>query len=178
MNLEHCRWGPHLKEISNTFKEKVIFWKGELGGHIKPNWKDYRYSQHLDRYISIINKFQKLQYVYGKSTLAQRYFYRCAWYFAAMMQGAHMSFLRQLTNSLVLSGYHGPAVRKVFSQVDLHSSVQEDVRPLIGRYLHGCPVLYPSINPGPPLSKIRKGISHVEPFLKALTSLGVTINNK
>ena len=87
-----------------------------------------------------------------------------------MWQGAHMSMLRDLTDALVLSGYHGPAVQDVVSQVDWKNAVQMDIRPLIGRYLHGDPVLYPSTNPGPPLSKIRENLSGLVPFLKTLSS--------
>ncbi len=95
-----------------------------------------------------------------------------------MWQGAHMSIIRQLTNSLVLSGYHGRAVRRVVCQVDLNTAVQEDVRPIIGRYLHGSPVVYPTTNPGPPPSEIRKGISHIDAFVKMLSSCGVAIMDK
>ena len=91
-----------------------------------------------------------------------------------MWQGAHMSMLRDLTDALVLSGYHGPAVKDVVSQVDWKIAVQEELRPLVGRYLHGGPVHYPSTNPGPPLSKIREDISHIEPFLKTLLLTGIT----
>ena len=86
-----------------------------------------------------------------------------------------MSIIRQLTDALVLSGYHGPAVQKVWSQVDLNRAVQKDIRPIVGKYLHGGTVLYPSTNPGPPPSKIRKGMSHFQPFIKALRSVGISV---
>jgi len=89
-----------------------------------------------------------------------------------------MSIIRQLTNSLVLSGYHGPSMRKVLSRVHLHSAVQEDIRPLVGKYLKGGSVLYPASNPSPPPSSMRKGVSHSEPFLKILSEFGIPIHDK
>ena len=86
-----------------------------------------------------------------------------------------MSIIRQLTNTLVLSGYHGPEMQKVISQVDFHKAVQEDIRPLVGEYLYGSPISYPATNPGPPPSSIRKGVSHWEPFLKMLNQAGIPI---
>jgi len=59
-----------------------------------------------------------------------------------MWQGARMSMLRDLTDAMVLSGYHEPAVQDVVSQVDWKNAVQMDLRPLIGRYLHGSPGSY------------------------------------
>ena len=84
-----------------------------------------------------------------------------------------MSIIRQLTDALVLSGYHGPAVRGVVSEVDWKRTVHEDLRLSIGNYLHGGPIIYPATNPGPPPSRIRKGLSHLEPFLKILHSVGI-----
>ena len=84
-----------------------------------------------------------------------------------------MSIVRSPTNALVLSAYHGPAMRRVLSAVDFHNAVTDDIRPMVGRYLLGGEVAYPSENPSPPLSSIRKGISGWEPFLKALTHAGI-----
>ena len=107
--------------------------------------------------------------------MTQRRMLRNLWYRGAMWQGAHVSMVRQLTDALAVSIYHGPAMQKVISQVDFYRAVQQDVRPRIGEYLRGGPVLYPTDNPGPPLSIIRKDVSHVEPFLKVLTSTGVRV---
>jgi len=95
-----------------------------------------------------------------------------------MWQGAHMSMLRDLTGALVLSGYHGPAVQDVVSRVDWKNAVQKDIRPLIGHYLLGRSVQYPSSNPDPPLSKIRENLSDLELFLNILGSVGIPAQNK
>ena len=184
-NLEHCRWGPHLRRLSSTFGGKVIFWKGQNGLAImSPRWKAWTHPPDSPGYVSRIFKIfgghgeYRFNRMLERSTFTQRYFFKLLWYRGAMWQGAHMSIIRQLTNSLVLSGYHGPAVRRVVCQVDLNTAVQEDVRPIIGRYLHGSPVVYPTTNPGPPPSEIRKGISHIDAFVKMLSSCGVAIMDK
>jgi hypothetical protein len=178
-NLEHSRWGYHLVELSRTFENKVVFWKGQLGDtFMTPYWKNYiphtkSITTYLLRIVSRLSRY--CGNVLEKTNLLQRYFFRSLWYRGAMWQGAHMAFIRQLTNSLVLSGYHGPAVQKVISEVELKSAVQEDVRPLVGKYLYGRAVFYPDANPGPPSSKMRKGISHLGPFLKTLNSIHIPV---
>jgi len=183
-NLEHCRYGYHLRELSYKFGNKVIFWNGQWGdAFTTPHWKtlthgiNYVYKL-VPRIGMILGKWGRERsryYLLEKTGYAQRYFFNILWHRGAMWQGAHQSIMRQITNAVVLSAYHGPAIKVVFSEVDLFSAVREDIRPMIGEYLHGSPVLYPSENPGPPLSEIRKGISHAEPFIKVLSSMGITI---
>jgi hypothetical protein len=162
----------------------VIFWNGQWGDAFQtPHWKTITHGDNnIYRAFSRLGKIfgepagNKMRYLFlERSHYSQRYFFRCLWHRGAMWQGAHQSIMRQIANALVLSAYHGPEIRKVFFEVDLARTVQEDIRPIIGEHLHGKPVKYPSINPGPPLSTIRKGISHAEPFLKALSSLGIEI---
>jgi hypothetical protein len=183
-NLEHCRYGYHLRQLSDRFDNKVIFWNGQWGDAFQtPHWKTITHGNN-----NIYKTFSRIGKVLGESPgnwlryhilershYSQRYLFRCLWYRGAKWQGAHQSIIRQITDALVVSAYHGPEIRKVFSEVDLAAAAQEDIRPIIGEYLHGRPVKYPSSNPGPPLSAIRKGISHAEPFLKALSSLGIAI---
>jgi len=179
-NLEHCRWGPNLRELSKTFDGKIIFWKGQAGDQIMTSkWKVYTFKHRPYGKILEIFRLSKgrgkyrFQKLLEKVGITQRLLFGYLWYRTAMWQGAHMSMLRDLTDALVLSGYHGPAVQDVVSRVDWKNAVQMDIRPLIGRYLHGSPVLYPSTNPGPPLSKIRENLSHLEPFLQTLSSVGI-----
>jgi len=182
-NLQHCRWGSQLRDLSRTLRGKVIFWKGQLGSPIMtPYWKTFKHSPNvvsktIPRFYKIAKRYGQypLKCLLGKNRFAQRYFFKSLWYRGAMWQGAHVSIIRQLTDVLTVSGYHGPAMQKVLSQVDLHAAVQTDIRPLVGRYLRGSPVLYPSTNPTPPLNELRKGMSHVEPFLKALSSFGIPV---
>jgi len=183
-NLEHCRWGPHLKKLSQAFDGKIIFWKGQVADVMTtPFWKDYPYNS-LSPYRMIGQLMRlirgpgrrMLQHWLGKTKITQWLLFKAMWSRAAMWQGAHMSIIRQLTDALVLSAYHGSAVQKVWSQVDLNFAVQKDIRPIVGKYLHGREVLYPSTNPGPPPSKIRKGISHLQPFFKALRAAGISVH--
>jgi hypothetical protein len=182
-NLEHCRWGPNLREILKDFDGKIIFWKGQAGDQIMTSkWKVYPfkhrpYGKILDIFkLSKGRGMYKFQKLLEKARITQRLLFGYLWHRTAMWQGAHMSMLRDLTGALVLSGYHGPAVQNVVSQVDWKNAVQMDTRPLIGRYLHGRPVLYPSTNPGPPLSKIRENLSGIEPFLKTLSSVDIPVS--
>ena len=38
-NIEHFRWGMIYGDCHDNYKGKVIFWKGQLGSQLKPNWK-------------------------------------------------------------------------------------------------------------------------------------------
>ena len=186
-NLEHCRYGPHLKKLSKAHDGKVIFWKGQLGDILMTQyWKWFAYKRlswlsalRGGRGDRVLRKFfentkiaQRLAF---RDSIPQRRVFEDLWSVCAMWQGAHTAMEREWTDALVLSGYHGPAVQKIWSQVDLNAAVQTDIRPNVGYHLHGEEVIYPSINPGPPPSKIRQGISHVQPFLKALRSIGVDV---
>ena len=182
-NLEHCRWGYDLKRLSSKFGRKIIFWKGQVGDtFMTPYWKTYSHPPYvIDKYSSYFFDFFHIRGRYflkrflDRIGLTQRLFFWSLWYRAAMWQGAHLSIIRQLTGALVLSGYHGSAVQKVISEIDLRYAVQDDVRPLIGNILHGCDVSYPPANPGPPKSSIRKGISHFKPFANAIESVGIPL---
>ena len=86
-----------------------------------------------------------------------------------------MAFIRALTDTLVLSAYHGKNVQKVLSSVDLAKAVQKDVRMKIGEMLHGRPVIYPSHNPSPNLSVFREGAYKPEKFIALLKKHDVDI---
>ena len=181
-NLEHCRWGPHLTKLSQDFGGKVIIWKGQLGDIMAtPHWKAYPYTHPPYGRIRQMTRLlgggggRMLRRWLEKAKITQQLAFKALWFKSAMWQGAHMSIIRQLTDALVLSGYHGPAVQKIWSQVDLNRAVQDDIRPIVGKYLHGGTVLYPSTNPSPPPSEIRKGISHLQPFLKSLRAVGISV---
>ena len=86
-----------------------------------------------------------------------------------------MSFLREMTGALTCSGYHGPRVRELFSEMDLHHCVNSDIRPRIGHHLLGEEVIYPATNPGPPVSAQRRGRSDVDSFLQIAGRLGIRV---
>ena len=186
MNLEHCRWGHHLKEIAEKCGKKVIFWKGQLGDTFMTSyWKTYVHQPSVfSELISRACRMSRgrgegrLNQLLEKSTLTQRHYMTSVWNRGAMWQGTHMSVMRELTNCLVLSGYHGSEVRRVVCEVDLARAVQNDIRPLVGKYLRGRPVVYPATNPGPVPSSNRKDISHVRPFVETLSSVGIRIDSE
>lgn len=182
-NLEHCRWGPELRRLSLSLERRVVFWKGQLGAQLlTPRWARWSHPPHAltdavralcrplrDRGEDTLHRWLEA------STLSQRLFFWSLWHRGAMWQGAHMSMLRQLTGALVLSGYHGPAVRRVAARVDFHRAVQTDLRPMLGEMLYGSPVRYPDTNPGPPVSRQRRDVSDLTALVRELRAAGVEV---
>lgn len=183
-NLEHCRWGPALVKIARDLNNNVIFWKGQLGS-ILMNTTWWHYTDPpgddwtgLKRACSLVGGRgeHRITEILKKSGITQRRTFRARWDRGAMWQGAHVSFLRELTGALVLSAYHGPQMRRVTEDADLNLAVSYDIRPLIGEILYGKPVKYPLTNPGPGLSTIRSGVSDLRSFLEILQGAGIPIN--
>lgn len=184
-NLEHCRWGYDLRQLSHQLGRKIIFWKGQMGDtFMTPYWKNYSHPPDVyDKYSSNLFKIFNgrgrhfLKKYIDHIGLTQRLFFWSYWYRGAMWQGSHMSIIRNLADALVLSGYHGPEVQKVISEVDLRYAVKEDVRPIVGKILHDSEVVYPSANPSPPKSEIRKNISNFKPFADSLVKVGIPVKS-
>ena len=182
-NLEHCRWGPQLAQLARERSGRVVFWKGQLGSpFMTAKWKEYCHEK--DRLAELTDRLSRLAGGRGKhrmqrwleeSAVLERRAFSACWDRGAMWQGAHVSILRQLTGALVASIYHGRAMRVVRGEVDLRLAVPCDVRPLVGECLRGSPLVYPDTNPGPGLSEIRRGISHVAPFAEAIKRLGIHV---
>lgn len=184
-NLEHCRWGPPQVKIAHDLGGNLIFWKGQLGGQLMTErWLDYTNPPDSDW-----TSLKRVCSVWGgrgeywtkrnlkKFGITQRRAFRVLWDRGAMWQGAHMSMQRQLTGALTLSPYHGSEMRRVVEQVDLNRAVPYDIRLLIGELLYGKPVRYPADNPCPPPSTMRRGYSHLQPFLDVLKFAGIPVNN-
>jgi hypothetical protein len=182
-DLEHCRWGPDLVRLARDLGGRAVFWKGQLGAQfLTPKWKEYWHEK--DRLGELTDRVSRLALGWGRyrlrrwverSGMLQRRRLDAGWRRGAMWQGAHCSMLRQLTDALVVSIYHGPAMRAVREETDLRLAVPRDVRPLIGEYLYGTPPIYPSTNPGPEPSDIRRGMSGVAPFVEAAKRLGLRV---
>jgi len=182
-DLAHCRWAPQLARLARELSGRVIFWKGQLGSpFMTAKWKHYCHER--DRLAELTDRIVRLTGGRGKhrlrrwldeSSILQRRCLSACWERGAMWQGAHVSILRQLTGALVASMYHGPTMRKVREAVDLRSAVPCDVRPLIGECLHGSPLAYPSVNPGPGPSPIREGCSSVTTFVEAVRRIGIPV---
>lgn len=176
-NLEHCKWGGHLKEIAIKYDKRIILWKGQAGDVLLkyPSWSSYKYTSPqaaitLTGHLSL-NPDQWMEFfqrVRNKIVDPEKVFFEALWKRTAHMQGAHMGFLHELTGVPVLSGYHGPKVTEVLKKIDHKSAITRDIRSLIGEALFGGQVVYPATNPGPGISTIRSGISDVETFLKTI----------
>jgi hypothetical protein len=181
-NLQHYRWGAHLREIAASFLRPVIFWKGQVAGALTtPHWKKHTYylgnkRGYIDKAYSRIDRFlpHTLQDRIAETILLPR-LAKMLWIKSAMFQGCHMPLIRVLTDSLVLSGYHGPAMRELFRRVDYVSAAQSDIRARYGDVIFGKPVIFPDINPAPSPSPLRVGLSHPKRFIDQLGRIGIPI---
>jgi hypothetical protein len=180
-DLMHYRWGAHLQEIARQHDRQVIFWKGQVAdAYTTPKWKTIMYP---DKFAPrILRKVYKRMHPllpgeidYAIGTRLQRAFVRVTWARCAMFQGSHMSLLRELTDSLVLSAYHGPEVTRVLSQVDLAAVVHLDMRHLIALELFGRMPIYPTVNPAPPPSSFRAGMHNPERLFSLLENGGLPV---
>ena len=188
-DLTHCRWGPALRRINEEFDRRVVFWKGQMGDRLfTPAWCNYPRSNTAKRNYAIQAPWffgltrltfgrgeYKLRAALEVARVTQRQAFRNFWERGAMWQGAHVSFIRQVTGALVVSIYHGPAVMDVLGRVDLRLAARFDLRERIGEILAGRRLRYPATNPGPPRSWIRAGHSHLAAFLEVWRSLGLEV---
>ena len=183
VDMVNWRWGAHLREISQENDGKIIFWKGQMGDLYTTNkWKVYMYPiQFIQMFAHKV--FKKLEPVIPfvlKRAIGRKIqpiAIKAAWDRGAVMQGGHMAFIREIADCLVLSAYHGPEMMKVLQEVDLGSVAQRDMRDLVGEILHNGPVSYPSANPAPGPSLVRKGLGHPENFISMLKEAGIMIKD-
>lgn len=182
-NLEHCRWGGALTRITNDFGGNLIFWKGQLGStlmnitwpvYVDPPGKDWDGVKRLCALWGGRGEYW-LRNAFKNTGITQFRTFRTRWVRGAMWQAVHLSFLRQLTGALFISAYHGPEMQRVIDRVDMNRAVPYDIRPMIGELLYGRPVRYPSDNPSPQSSQIRKGISDLATFMNVLRSVGIQV---
>ena len=173
-DLAHCRWGPHVRKLSEQIGHEAIIWKGQLADvFLTEKWRSYAHPRDLESLLSHLPN--SVLRMVSNRTAWQSKLRRSYWERGAMWQGAHMSMLRQLTDTLVLSAYHGPEVSKLRARVDFRTGIIGDVRMEVGALLAGGPVHYPTTNPGPPPSSFRSGHSHVTPLLEELKTYGVRL---
>lgn len=181
-NLIHCRWGVDLHRLARKHEGKVIFWKGQLGDlTMTPKWKETAHPPHALNRTSrkVYTRLERVLPAGARRQIGRRYleprFREILWQRSAMWQGAHVSLVRAITDCLVLSAYHGPAMARTFAEVDLDAAVQTDLRDDVGARLLGGPVVYPTSNPGPPPSRLRANRSSPERFLSMLEAAGIQI---
>jgi hypothetical protein len=182
-NLMHCRWGVDLYRLAHKHDKKLIFWKGQLGDlMMTPHWKEVA---HPPGALNEKGRRAYTRFLEGRLPEAARRhinhrfleprFRQILWQRSAMWQGAHVSLIRAVTDCLVLSGYHGPAMAKTFAEVHLTAAASADVRDDVGARLLGRTVVYPRTNPGPKPSRVRENRSSPEVFLSMLEALDVEV---
>lgn len=183
VDMTNWRWGAHLKEISQENDGKIIFWKGQMADLYTTNlWKVYMhpvqpvqmFAQKVFKRLEPIIPFY-LNRAIGRKI--QSIAIQAAWERGSVMQGGHMAFIREIADCLVLSAYHGSEVMKIWQNVDLGSVAQRDMRDLVGEVLHNGPVIYPSANPAPGPSLIRKGLGCPDNFISMLKESGIMIKD-
>lgn len=169
IGLDHVRWVAELRQLAARFERRAIFWVGALGDTFTtPKWRSYNHSLALARLRALPGLRGLTATEAGQGLFSWTSYYR-----GGMWQGGNMSLLKEITDALVLSAYHGPAMRAVLARVDLRGAVPRDIRPEIGEALAGAPVVYPTSNPSPAPSSFRKRRSHVAAFVEVLARHGI-----
>lgn len=180
-DLAHWRWGPHLKSIAEEFGGKMIYWKGQVGDlYMSEKWKTFMHPiRQPEEFLRKVYKRLEgpIPYFINRAIgrALQPAVIQATWDRCAALQGCHMGFIREITDSLVLSAYHGPEMIKVWSETDLGSVAQRDIRHLVGRILLGRDIAYPKENPAPEISQFRAGMSDPDKFIRALTKGGIRV---
>jgi hypothetical protein len=182
LNLEHARWGADLCRIARRYPGGVLFWKGQLADlYTTRKWMTL--TEPLTGFSAFWRKvYKRFEPIIPErigepiaEKILQPCFRRAIWDRSDMWQGAHMSLIRSLTDSLVLSAYHGPRMRELFTQVDLFHCVKKDIRDHVGETLLGHPVKYPTDNPSPKPSSFMRGLAAPSRFQDLLRKHGVRI---
>lgn len=141
----HIRWLPHLKQIANSYDERVIIWTGTEGG-----------------------AFFAFHPVYHQGP-AQR-FWRLQQSRAPSWQGNYHQTAFNFTGAPVLSIYHTPHMVELMSAYDPEViSRGDDIRPMIGRELAGA-IEWPTSNPGPEPYSYEKGLQSHAIYYNYLTN--------
>ena len=183
VNMENWRWTAHLKEISQENNGKIIFWKGQMCDvYTTDKWKVYMHPiKPIQMFVrKIYKKLNSITPFLLKRAIGRKLqsgVIEALWERAAVMQGAHLGFIREIADCLVLSAYHGPEVMKVWQEADLGSVAQKDMRNRIGEILLKRPVIYPTENPAPGASIMRKGLGNPGNFVSMLKEGGIMIQD-
>jgi len=178
VDLQHWKWTHHLKQIAKDHEGKIVFWKGQVAdAFLTDYWISYTSSQ--NRFYKFLKKSAKQISRRTGSTaiLPHRFFIHdletSLWDRAAVAQGGHLGYLRSICDALFLSAYHGPHASSVIRRMDVARLSSRDLRPLVGQYLFGCEVIYPTENPSPPPSEFRKNLRTLDAYLNAARKFGI-----
>jgi hypothetical protein len=182
LNLEHARWGAHLRQLGQEHGPDTVFWKGQLLDLYASNkWIAVSHPP-TGPHVFLKKVYKRTGHLLPaglQRRVADQWlepdFRRTLWLRGAAWQRAHVSLVRAITDRLVLSCYHGPRMTGVFRDVDLLLAATRDMRPEVGRRLLGREVFYPEANPSPPPSTFRRGLCRSSGFLQRLEDGGVAI---
>jgi hypothetical protein len=171
--LAQMRWGAHLRAIARELSGRLVYWAGQLGDtFMTPFWRSYSQRRgvraDLRGWLAAASRLLPRRVDIAAWRGVEARFRRDLWWRGGMFQAVHLSLIREVSDCLALSGYHGPAMQRVLAAVDLGAAVRTDVRPRVGELLLGAPVWYPTANPSPLASEFRAGLAHPNTFLGLL----------
>lgn len=172
VDMRYWRWGAHLVRLAAEHGGQLVFWKGQLCDvYTTDKWKTYHHPpRKIEEQARKVYKHLPLPFAVRREVgrRLQPRVIQATWDRGGLLQGCHMGFIRALTGALALSAYHGPRMIEVWSQADLGSVAQKDMRNRVGRLLAGREVVYPPENPAPGPSVFRTGLSSPNHFLALL----------
>lgn len=168
IGLEHVRWSGELHALARRLDGRATFWLGAMADVLTtPKWRVYSHPS----WLSSLRRLPGLRGL-ADTEAGQDFHAWTSYYRGAMWQGGSMSIMKGMTDALVLSGYHGPAMRALLARLDLRA-ITRDIRPAIGEALAGGPVVYPTANPSPAPSSFRRGLAGLDRFLAVLARHGL-----
>jgi hypothetical protein len=182
MDLRHNRWVHDLVSLSERFNKNVIFWLGQHGDVFQTGkWRSYgqqfgdtvwtRFARHYFHWNAPFR--HKVRMASYQVSGDERLFFDVLMSRGAMWQGVHTGLLREITDALVLSLYHGPRMVDVLSRTSLKECVACDLRPLVGEAIFGKKVFYPNSNPSPPPKAVC--IDNLSAFIRQLGDAGIAV---
>lgn len=184
VDLTNWKWTAHLRRIAADHDRRAVFWKGQFAdAFLTDYWRSYTGRRSRAWQFAKKGYRKAARAVPGAlqpllapaDALMLRDFRDAIWRRGAVLQGAHMGFLRSITDCLVLSAYHGPETAGVWLSADLPRVARGDLRPAIGRCLAGREVWYPGTNPSPPASTFRRGWRDLDRFREAMAEFGIEV---
>ncbi|EKB48720.1 hypothetical protein [Cecembia lonarensis] len=143
MGLRDIRWSKNIFEIKNEINSRnknFIIISGTFGdAFLTTKFKHYR-----AKWKNLLE--DKIVYRFQSKT---KILYNNLWRGGAQWQAVNHGVIRESTNMLNFSAYHGKNVLEVLSQTDLEKVIDSDIRPKLGDYIFGKKVIYPNSNPSP-----------------------------
>ncbi len=179
VELENWKWTANIVETARSLERQAVFWKGQFGdAFFTDYWRSYysgrnRNGQRARKIAKRIARIAPRALTAQIDALLLPGYRNSIWERGAVGQGAHLGFLRSITDCLWVSAYHGPHTSAVWTSGDLSRLTGSDLRPMIGEKLLGRKVRYPTTNPAPPTDNTRRGLRTLERLSSALAAQGI-----